>query len=363
MKVDAQRCVKSGFPGLCLVFILALMTPETAGQQGYAGLGQQAEGYADVRPKKVLKFPADHLAHPEYRIEWWYVTANLEDTEGRPMGLQWTLFRNALLPETGEEGWARAEFWMAHAAVTDGGRHRFAERFARGGIGQAGVKGSPFTAWLDNWEMQGTSGAGIDQLELSAEGDNFSYDISLVAKGPIVQHGENGFSQKSEKGQASYYYSQPFYQVTGDLVIDGEERSVTGEAWLDREWSSQPLDEGQSGWDWFSLHFDSGEKLMLFRLREGEQEGFTSGTWISEGGKTENLVNENIRFTPLERRKVAGRMIPVSWSIELPDRGVSIQTEALNKDAYMATLFPYWEGPVRIGGSHPGRGYLEMTGY
>ncbi|WP_299442525.1 lipocalin family protein, partial [uncultured Rhodospira sp.] len=24
---------------------------------------------------------------------------------------------------------------------------------------------------------------------------------------------------------------------------------------------------------------------------------------------------------------------------------------------------PYWEGPVRITGSHGGRGYLEMTGY
>jgi predicted secreted hydrolase len=29
----------------------------------------------------------------------------------------------------------------------------------------------------------------------------------------------------------------------------------------------------------------------------------------------------------------------------------------------MGTSFPYWEGPVRINGSHSGMGYLEMTGY
>jgi predicted secreted hydrolase len=29
----------------------------------------------------------------------------------------------------------------------------------------------------------------------------------------------------------------------------------------------------------------------------------------------------------------------------------------------MNLRIPYWEGPVRISGSHPGQGYLEMTGY
>jgi predicted secreted hydrolase len=29
----------------------------------------------------------------------------------------------------------------------------------------------------------------------------------------------------------------------------------------------------------------------------------------------------------------------------------------------MSTTIPYWEGPVSVNGSQPGRGYLEMTGY
>ena len=36
---------------------------------------------------------------------------------------------------------------------------------------------------------------------------------------PLVLHGEQGFSRKSERGQASYYYSQPFFTVDGVLII------------------------------------------------------------------------------------------------------------------------------------------------
>ena len=42
---------------------------------------------------------------------------------------------------------------------------------------------------------------------------------------------------------------------------------------------------------------------------------------------------------------------------------VDVTVTALNPGAWMGTLVPYWEGPIRIEGSHPGRGYLEMTGY
>ena len=83
----------------------------------------------------------------------------------------------------------------------------------------------------------------------------------------MVLQGENGYSRKSEQGQASYYYSQPFFTVEGTLTLHGRETKVTGRAWMDREWSSQSLAPDQTGWDWFSMHLSSGEKLMLYRIR------------------------------------------------------------------------------------------------
>ncbi|HAZ99434.1 MAG TPA: iron ABC transporter permease, partial [Halomonas sp.] len=70
----------------------------TPSQEGFAGLGAQAEGYAQTSADGPLTFPTDHGPHPDYRIEWWYLTANLEDSAGQPLGLQWTLFRQALMP-------------------------------------------------------------------------------------------------------------------------------------------------------------------------------------------------------------------------------------------------------------------------
>lgn len=328
--------------------------------QGYAGLGTEAEGFAIPQRGHRLTFPEDHGPHPDFRIEWWYLTANLEGADGRDYGIQWTLFRSALAPGEGN-GWQSPQIWMAHAAVTAADQHLFAERIARGGIGQAGVTTQPFAAWIDNWQMSST-GKSLYNLTLTASGETFSYDLQLTADGPLVHHGEDGYSVKSASGQASYYYSQPYYKVSGILALPDGSVEVTGHGWLDREWSSQPLAEDQSGWDWFSLSFESGAKLMGFVLR-GESGDFTSGTWISADGTAEPLEPGAFQAEALESSDVQGRSIPTRWSARLPEKGVSVEVQALNPQSWMGTSFSYWEGPVSVTGSHTGKGYLEMTGY
>lgn len=337
---------------------LLLWFPVASFAQGYAGLGSNAEGFAVPERGYSFTFPLDHGPHPSYRIEWWYLTANLKGEDGRDYGIQWTLFRSALKPEEAE-GWQSPQIWMGHAAVTTPDTHYFAERLSRGGIGQAGVNAQPFEAWIDEWHMRG---ADFDALELTAKGSEFSYDLSLQATGPLVFHGEQGYSVKSADGQASYYYSQPSYTVEGTLHLPEGDVAVTGAGWLDREWSSQPLAEDQSGWDWFSISLDDGAKLMAFRLR-GSRGDFTAATWVEANGRSTALPDGAVRFTALKTEQVADRDIPTTWRVTLPDRGLDIEVSALTPKSWMGTQFAYWEGPVRVSGSHSGRGYLEMTGY
>ena len=337
--------------------VLLLLFPVTALAQGFAGLGSEAEDFARPVPGTALEFPADHGAHPAYRIEWWYLTANMTGPDGTPYGLQWTLFRSALAPRDGE-GWETPQLWMGHAAVTTPGSHHVAERLARGGIGQAGVQADPFSAWIDDWVMEGPD---FDTLRLTASGSDFAYDVQLRASGPLVRHGQDGYSVKSAAGQASYYYSQPFFNLSGTLSLPDGDVPVTGTAWLDREWSSQPLAEDQQGWDWFSLSFDDGSKLMGFVLRGASD--YTSATWITADGQATPLPDGAFTAAPLSRHSVAGRQVPTTWKVSLPAQGVEVTVEALNPDAWMQTSVPYWEGPVTITGSHSGVGYLEMTGY
>jgi len=381
---------------------------------GYAGLGRDAGDYAQVTRGRPLVFPQDHGPHDGYRIEWWYVTADLKDEEGRDWGVQWTLFRSALRPGAEQPGWESPNVWMAHAALTDANAHQFAEKFARGGIGQAGVRsgpapeptpdqsqserqgqnqgqiqgqnkdpaplakrnqsrpggGSAFNAWIDDWSLQGPD---FDHLTMQAGGKDFGYRLDLKADGPLVLHGDAGYSEKSGQGQASYYYSQPFYRVSGNVERAGKVHHVQGTAWLDREWSSQPLSADQRGWDWFSLHLASGAKVMLFQVRQAKGAPYRAGTWIGLDGHSIALRGEQIQLDPLVWSQLDdGRKLPTKWRVRIAGAGgangssagsgdVDVTAEALQPKAWMGTSFPYWEGPVRL--APGGTGYLEMTGY
>lgn len=343
---------------------MAAMLAARAGAQGFAGLGAAVDGFALPDPAGRFDFPADHGAHDAFRIEWLYLTASLTGADGAPYGIQWTLFRTALKPGGGK-GWGSPTLWMGHAALTTASAHHVAERLARGGVGQAGVEAVPFQAWIDEWAMTSLAGPAadaLDRIKLTARGMDFGYDLIMQATGPLVAHGDKGYSVKSRDGHASHYYSQPFYEVAGKIEVPSGPVEVTGQGWLDREWSSQPLSDNQTGWDWMSLMLDDGTRLMGYRMRDTRGD-FTAASWIAPNGAVENLPNGSLVMTPQRTARVADRDIPVEWKIDLASKGLSVAITPLNDAAWMATSVPYWEGPVFATGTHPGRGYLEMTGY
>lgn len=392
----ARNCRLSELPRVLLPFFLPLLllgmagcephnTAEEETPAGFAGLGERAGEFAQARPGMTLQFPEDHGAHPDHRIEWWYLTANLEDETGEPLGVQWTLFRQALRPPAARpaepDAWTADQVWMAHMAVSQGERHRVAERFARGQApledGQAGITAAPFRAWIDDWQLTSRVDAAdadtFARLSLSAHQPDahggFGYRLTLTAEGPLVRHGEGGFSQKTADGQGSMYYSQPFWRVEGEVTLDGETRRVSGQGWLDREWSSQMLEPGQTGWDWVSLHLDDGRKLMAYRLRGGGESGddFLFGNLISPHGRATSLGAGEMSLTPLARHEVAGRRLPTQWRLRIPGQAIDLRLAAPHAERWMPTSVPYWEGEVKVtdhaSGEARGVGYLEMTGY
>ncbi len=326
---------------------------------GFGGLGSAAPGFEIPRPGAPIVFPQDHGPHAAFRTEWWYLTANLHGPDGASYGVQWTLFRHALSPGKAE-GWDDRTVWMAHAAATRASDHFFAQSLARGGVGQAGVEASPFKAYIDDWSFDAQDDA-FTRGRVRARSPLFSYDLALTREAPFVLQGENGFSRKSDSGQASHYYSQPFFLVSGTLSFGARGIAVSGKAWMDREWSSQPLAADQKGWDWFSLHLASGEKLMLFRLRGAHD--YVSGNWIAADGTPNLLGAEDISLEPLARTTIGEKSLPTRWRVRVKSRGFEIETIPLNARSWMGAALAYWEGPISFAGSHTGEGYLEMTGY
>jgi predicted secreted hydrolase len=74
-----------------------------------------------------------------------------------------------------------------------------------------------------------------------------AFDLALTlapTKGPIP-HGEEGYSRKGDDPeQASCYYSFPRMAASGRVRIAENEYVVTGEAWMDHEFSTAPWRKG-----------------------------------------------------------------------------------------------------------------------
>ena len=263
-------------------------------------LGDDAAGFPKAIEPRAFAFPADHGPHPRYRNEWWYVTGNLGDEAGRRFGFELTFFRFALTPEppAGASRWRTNQVYIAHLALTDAEGERFFvdERYSRGAAGLAGAEAEPFRVWIDDWSIAAAADGSSTRWQVEAASDDFSISLRLDAAKPPVLNGDAGLSQKSDKpGNASYYYSITRWLSAGNVTIGDERFEVEGLSWLDREWSSSALDDGQKGWDWFALQFDDGSELMFYNLRrsDGTQDRNSAGTLIAADGRYEHLDRDD----------------------------------------------------------------------
>jgi predicted secreted hydrolase len=365
--VIKKRIVKSLLLSrlIFVFFACVLVACQPTEQESTPSALQMAIGKPVTRGTPLV-FPKDHGIHAEQGIEWWYLTANLQSDSGETFGVQWTLFRT-LMPSNVESKWWDNNLYFAHFAMQHKQEHVAFERFSR--AGQAKVTSSPFNASIDNWQLSSINNAFLP-LTLKAAHKNHQIDLTL-SDSPIALHGNNGYSQKTQSGHASYYFSYPFLKVKGNLTFAGKTYKVTGNAWYDREWSASLLDKNQLGWDWFSLVDSQSVKseqkgLMLFCIRSAEHNSkqnydYCSGTRIAPNGETTNISKENIRLSVVATVTLDNRDYPSKWQVKLPNTPTII-IESITKDSRNQLTIPYWEGRVKATGGFNGKGYVEITG-
>ncbi len=343
-------------------------------------LQNEDQDFAVVTGPRKFEFPEDHGPHFEYRSEWWYFTGNLVAGNGDEFGYQFTVFRqaNRASDKLTKSEWEASQIYMAHLALTDRREYAFYsdERFARGALGFGRVSATPFSAQVDRWSATGrenTACQGCLDLHIEANGEGYSIDLNLESIKPVVYQGNRGFSQKgSEAGNASHYYSLTRLKTDGVVSIGNESISVSGLSWMDHEWSTSALGNELAGWDWVSLQFTDGRDLMYYQLRTKQGDAFrtSEGTLIDQSGASERLTRDSVIFEPT-RHWVSDRTgirYPIAWSLEIPERNLSLQIEPLMDAQEHDSLFRYWEGAVRVTGQDSagqidGVGYLELVGY
>lgn len=366
---------------LLAVLLLAGCSPNGSGNSPVGGSvsvtegmgGQPDPGFARATEPRRFTFPRDHAAHPDYATEWWYFTGNLADPDGRAFGYQLTLFRVGLTPgePTDSSDWRAHQLYMGHLAVSDiqASRHHATERFSRAAAGLAGSRERPFAIWLGPWRIAAAS-EGDDVFPLRVQAADTGLGIDLVVERgtrPVVLQGDDGLSQKgAATGNASYYYSMTRLPTRGSVTAGGKTYQVEGNSWFDREWSSSALADDQAGWDWFALHLDDGHDLMFYRMRgtDGRAQRFSKGVLVRPDGSQRRLGVDDVVLEPRRAWETAdGVPYPVAWRLAIPTADIDLAVEAAFDDQEMGLTVRYWEGAVRVTGSHRGVGYLELSGY
>jgi len=298
--------------------------------------------YPQVVSNKRLVFPRDHGAHPDYRIEWWYVTGWLDG----PLGFQITFFRAR--PAEASDNPSQfnpRQILFAHAALSDPRRGRLVhdERAARAGFSLAHAELDRTGVWIDDWRLE------LDGNRYAARiaAREFEFDFTLFATQLVLQ-GEAGFSRKGHRpGEASYYYSRPQLNVVGKL----NGKDVEGTAWLDHEWSSAYMAPEASGWDWCGVNLLDGGSLTAFQMRD------------AKGGV--HYAPPGVSFKPLRTWKSPRTGVDYPVEMQVNDLVLKPLMDDQELDARTSSGTIYWEGAVRAFSrtSEIGRGYLELTGY
>ena len=336
-------------------------------------LADERAGFARAVAPRPFDFPADHGPHPDFRTEWWYYTGNLHTADRRHLGFQLTFFRVALAPaaEPRASAWATRQLYFAHFAVTDtaGGRFHAFSRAARGALGVAGAEAAPFRVWVETWSAEG---AGASPRLHASEGE-VALDLELSATKPVVLQGDRGLSRKGpEPGNASFYYSFTRMPARGVVRLGAQTLAVSGEAWMDREWSTSGLGSEVQGWDWFAVQLEDGRELMVYRLRrrDGTADPFSAGTLIGTDGVARPLAADDVRVDTLAHwtSPRTGVRYPARWRLTVPSAELRLEIEPRLADQELRLSTRYWEGAVGVTGtagawSIKGQGYVELVGY
>lgn len=347
------------------------------------------DGFAIPQFGRQFVFPRDHGSHNDFAIEWWYITGHLTATNNAAFGFQATFFRRALLTpgdtnRAASTAFGNEQIYLAHMALVNKttGEFRYQERLNRNGW-DADASTNTLAVRNGNWSLRllqnDSVGLARDEFKLCASiGADIAFDFTLTPKKPLVIFGTNGVSRKAvDPGASSHYLTFPRLATTGMLTLGDTNLAISGEAWMDHEFSSSQLGAGQVGWDWLSLQLYDGRELMAYRMRraDGSTDPFSTVAWIDAQGKVRQTGPDQFRWTILKRwqshKTKADYPSLVRLEATNPSTGkteiFSVQPEVADQELAGSTGgVAYWEGACRVLDENQkpiGRAYMELTGY
>jgi predicted secreted hydrolase len=295
--------------------------------------------------------PSADGVQPEHVCQWWYWSGQLRSEAGRRYGFQVAFFTAEAI---------RGVLWgqMAHWAIVDLDAGRFTNG-SRIWLGAPQRIEGRFTLASPGGEVSAVGGDGRDRLRLRSAG----LDLDLRASGgPVARH-YHGSAHEYAFGGYSYYYSRP--RMTAEAILRREHtsESLRGEVWFDRQYGDLSCALAE-GWQWLSMHLESGEQLMVFGFNREIGERFTSIT--DADGATRWLGPDEVWLEPIEhwRSPRSGIEYPCAWRLRTDAHELEIRASLREQEMNGARWWGpvYWEGACEVVGSQRGLAYVELLG-
>ncbi|MDF7823273.1 lipocalin-like domain-containing protein [Pontiellaceae bacterium B12227] len=322
-------------------------------------------------------FPRDHGSHPEFLIEWWYITGHLRNADNQRYGFQATFFRYAMTPY-GPETFApfgTNQLFMAHMALSDidGNQFYHEERLNRDGW-DAKADTDDLDLRNGNWTLRRTDGETME-LRAGIRAD-IEFEFQLQPLQPKVFFGKDSVSRKgADPSACSWYITFPRLGVSGTLRQDGKNIPVTGEAWMDHEISSSQLGHEQVGWDWLSVRMADESELMVYILRDvaGNPDPHSTLVWIDPAGQLHAVGSDQFEWS--ESGSWTSPDTGATYPIDVRLKGVrpdgspfDFAVKPLMRNQELVGELggiSYWEGACDIyeNDQPVGEAYMELTGY
>ncbi len=165
-------------------------------------------------------------------------------------------------------------------------------------------------------------------------------------------------------------------QARGSLAVDGRASSVTGLAWLDREFGECDFCPQMGGWDWFGIQLDDGREVMVYQVCDQHRwyNGHRSLSVIDGHGRIRQLRPEDFTMHAVGTwtSPRTGTVYPRSWNLDVPKLNMRLRIEpsldCQELDTRGSTNVVYWEGAADVSGQDgngplAGQAYAELVGY
>ncbi len=324
------------------------------------------EGFGRPAGPWELDLPADHGVHPEARTELWQLSAHLSDAEGRPVGVQFLLFRIGLAePEAPPPGsaWEARALYRGHVVLVGAGDAGVVaeERFGRGMPGLAGFDPNLAELRLDNWSLDLPAGEEPGPWTLAASAGDARISLTLdPGKAPLAVDGE-------ATPFRGYAFSR--LRAEGGIATPAGPVQVSGAAWFEHLWGDLPIPGGTPvASDRLQVQLDDGSELSVVRTRRRDGTGVPTvdAVLIDAQGGAVTFAEAAARMEPARLWQGDTAAWPVDWRLRLGDLQLAVTPVAdAQEHAFMVRT---WSGLVEVEGRRgdrpvSGLGTLQLTGY